>query len=203
MMEEYNANQTTLKILGLYSNDYNKLMHVREIARAAKIDVKTAQLQLRKLERINILSSSMNGRNREYRLNLDNLTAKQYMVMAETFTSIRYLQENFLVKKIVDEIGDLIEGVAVLFGSFAKGQATEASDIDIFVIGKKPDADDAVQQTGDRVGRVINIKTSSRKQFSKGLEDKDPLVSEVVSNHIILKGAEAFCDIMWRYYYAR
>ena len=199
MMEEYNINQTTLKILGLYSNDYSKPMHVREIARETKADVKTVQLQLRRLEKINVLSSVMKGRNREYRLNIGNLITRHHMVMAETFASIGYLRENFLIKKVVDEIGDRIEGVAVLFGSFAKGQATKESDIDIFVIGKKPDAD-AVRRTGDRVGRVISIKTSSRKQFSKGLEDKDPRVSEMVSNHLILKGADEFCDIMWRYY---
>jgi len=120
-MEEYNINQTTLKILGLYSNDYSKPLHVRKIARETKTDVKTIQLQLRRLEKVNVLSSILNGRNREYRLNLGNLIVKQYMVMAETFASISYLSENFLIKKVVDEIGDLIEGVVVLFGSFAKG----------------------------------------------------------------------------------
>jgi len=34
----------------------------------------------------------------------------------------------------------------------------------------------------------------------KGLENGDPLVREVASNHVVLKGIDEFCDTMWRYY---
>jgi len=57
MLEEYNINQTTLKILGLYRSDYGRSMHLRKIARETKVDVKAVQLQLKRLERLNILSS--------------------------------------------------------------------------------------------------------------------------------------------------
>jgi hypothetical protein len=33
-----------------------------------------------------------------------------------------------------------------------------------------------------------------------GLRSNDPLIKEVVSNHIILKGIDEFCDIMWSYH---
>jgi hypothetical protein len=33
-----------------------------------------------------------------------------------------------------------------------------------------------------------------------GMEGGDPLVREVVSNHVVLKGVEDFCEAMWRYY---
>ena len=199
MMEEYNINQTTLKILRLYSADYSKSLHVREIAREIKVDVKAVQLQLKRLERVNILSSVLKGRNKEYSLNLGNLIAKYFMIMAETFASVSYLRENFLIKKIVGEIADQIEGAIVLFGSFAKGQATKESDIDIFVIGKKPGIGLA-KKAGDIVNRVISVKSSSKKQFLKGLENNDPLIKEVVSSHIVFEGTDEFCDIMWRYY---
>ncbi|MHB8545492.1 MAG: hypothetical protein ACYDAJ_01835 [Nitrosotalea sp.] len=52
MLEEYNINQTTLKILGLYLDDYKKSLHLREISRETKIDVKAIQLQLKKLEKM-------------------------------------------------------------------------------------------------------------------------------------------------------
>ena len=56
MLEKYNITQTTLKILGLYTNNYKKSLHLREISRQTKVDVKAIQLQLKKLEAINILS---------------------------------------------------------------------------------------------------------------------------------------------------
>lgn len=200
MMKEYNINQTTLKILGLYSNDYSKSLHLREIAREIRIDVKAVQLQLKKLEKINILSSVLKGRNKEYRLNLDNLITKYYMSMAETFASISYLGQNFLIKKVADEIGNQIEGIIMLFGSFAKSQATKESDVDIFVISEKKPNSNAMLEAGELVGRVISVKSSSKERFMRGLEDKDPLISEVVSSHVILKGVDGLCDIIWRYH---
>ncbi len=200
MLEKYNINQTTLKILGLYSTDYAKSMHLRAIARETGVDVKAVQLQLKRLEKMNILSSVLKGRNKEHRLNLSNSLAKYYMVMAETFACIGYLRRNFLIKKIVDEIANKIDGVIVLFGSFAKGQATKDSDVDIFVISEKKPNRLVIEEAGSLVARVISMKSMSRNQFMRGLADKDPLVNEIISNHITLKGMDEFCDIMWRYH---
>ncbi len=97
MMEKYNINQTTLKILALYRNNYNVSLHVREISRKTNVDVKAVQLQLKRLEGSNILSSTLKGKNKEYRLNLSNLTAKHYMTMAEEFSTIIFLSKSFMI----------------------------------------------------------------------------------------------------------
>jgi len=199
MMEKYNINKTTLKILGLFLGDYSRSLHVREIARDVDVDVKAVGLQLRRLENINVLSSIIKGRNKEYRLKLDNLVAKYYMILAETFASIRYLEKNFLIKRLISETGDKLEGTTMLFGSFAKGEMTEESDIDLFIISdRKPNAD-VIRETGSLIDREVNLKSTNMKQFLNGLMDNDPLIMEVVSNHIVLKGIDDFCEIMWRY----
>ena len=200
MMEQYNINQTTLRILGLYASDYKKSLHLREIARETKVDVKAVQLQLKRLEKRNILSSIMNGRNKEYYLNLSNSISKYYMILAETFASLSYLGKNFLIKKVIDEIGNHIEGTIILFGSFAKGQISETSDIDLFVVTEKKLDRSIFMKAGNLIGRETSVKSSTRRQFLKGLENGDPLVREVVSNHVVLKGIDEFCDTMWRYY---
>ncbi|MDE1838680.1 MAG: nucleotidyltransferase domain-containing protein [Thaumarchaeota archaeon] len=200
MLEEYNINQTTLKILGLYLNDYKKSLHLREISRETEIDVKAIQLQLKKLEKINVLSSVIRGRNKDYHLNLNNVTTKYYLVMAEVFISIIYLKKNFLIKKIVDEIENKIHEPIILFGSFAKGTYTKDSDVDVFIISDKKISTSSIIEAANMVGREISLKSASRQQFLEGLRNNDPLIKEVVSNHIILKGADEFSDIMWCYY---
>lgn len=202
-MEEYNINQTTLKILGLYASDYGKSLHLREIARETGVDVKAVQLQLKRLERVNVVSSVMRGRNKEYRLNLGNLMSRYYMVLAETFASVSYLGANFLVKKVVGGIGDRVEGTVILFGSFARGEATKGSDIDLFVIGDEKIDKSTINEVGNLVGREISVKSSDKGQFLKGLGEGDPLIREVVSSHVVLKGVDEFCDIMWRYHAKR
>lgn len=197
MLEEYNINQTTLKILGLYLDDYKKSLHLREISRKTKIDVKAIQLQLKKLEKINVLSSIIRGRNKDYRLNLNNVTTKYYLVMAEIFVSIIYLKKNFMIKKIVGEIENKIHDPLILFGSFAKGTYTKESDVDVFIISDKKINTSSIIEATNMVGREISLKSANRQQFLEGLRNNDPLIKEVVSNHIILKGADEFSDIMW------
>lgn len=203
MLEEYNINQTTLKILGLYLDDYKKSLHMREISRKTKIDVKAIQLQLKKLEKINVLSSIIRGRNKDYRLNLNNVTTKYYLVMAEIFVSIIYLKKNFMIKKIVEEIENKIHDPLILFGSFAKGTYTKESDVDVFVISDKKINTSSIIEATNMVGREISLKSANRQQFLEGLRNNDPLIKEVVSNHIILKGADEFSDIMWCYHAVR
>src|SRR5579864_7161041 len=200
MLEEYNINQTTLKILELYLDDYKKSLHLREISREAQIDVKAIQLQLQKLEKINVLSSIIRGRNKDYSLNLNNVTTKYYLIMAEIFASIIHLKKNFMIKKIVEEIENKIHDPLILFGSFAKGTYTKESDVDIFMIGDKKINTGLIIEATSMVGRKISVKSTSREQFLEGLRNNDPLIKEIVSNHIVLKGADQFSDIMWCYH---
>jgi len=202
MMQKYNINQTTLRIVGLYRSDYLKSLHVREIARETGVDVKAIHLQLKRLEKANVLSSTLKGRNKEYSLNLSNLLTKYYLVLAEAYASITYLGKNFLVKRIIDELSEQIEGVIILFGSYAKGQTTGESDIDLFIITEEEVAVDVAKEIGDLTGRDINIKSANKMRFLRGLERNDPLMKEVVSDHIVLKRIDNFCDTLW-YFYAR
>jgi predicted nucleotidyltransferase len=200
MLEKTNITQTTLKILHLYNDNYAKSLHLREIARKTMTDVSTTQQQLIKLEKINVLSSTIKGKNKEYVLNLDNLIAKYYLIMAETFAAVVYLQKNFIIKKVLTEIENKMDGSLVLFGSFAKVTHNKESDIDLFVIDGKKIEKDMILKTASLIGRDINIKSTTESKFSNSLKNNDPLINEVVSNHIVLKGADKFCDIMWRYY---
>ena len=49
--------------------------------------------------------------------------------------TIEYLDNNFEVKKLVSETTGNLGKTALLFGSFAKGNMTQESDIDILIIG--------------------------------------------------------------------
>jgi predicted nucleotidyltransferase len=203
MMKKYNINQTTLKLLGLYRSNYTTSFHVREAARKTRIDVKAIQLQLKMLEKINVASSTQKGRNKEYSLNLNNYLTKYYMILAETFASITYLSKNFEVKKLISEIGNKIGDSVLLFGSFAKGEMTQESDIDLLVIGdRKPDLD-AVREVGRLMGREISVKSTTEEKFLEGLTNSDPLMLEVATNHVILKGVDTVCNAMWLYYAKR
>ncbi len=200
MMEEYNINQTTLKVLGLYTRNYRRSLHLRAIARETDVDVKTIQIQLRRLESINVVSSSVKGKNKEYSLNLGNQITKYYMILGETFASLVFVAKHFVIKKIQGEIADKIIGTVILFGSFAKGQTRKDSDVDLLVLSGKRIDRNMIGEAGSLVDRKISVKLMRREQFAEGLGRNNPLVREVVQNHVVLSGVDDLCDILWRFY---
>jgi predicted nucleotidyltransferase len=200
MIDTHAINRTTLRILGLYRNDYAKSLHPREIARELNVSANTSDQQLKRLETMRVLVRTRKGKNVDYSLNLENIIAKYYMFLAETFATVTFLEDHFLIKKIIRELDEHAEGAIILFGSFAKGQATELSDIDLFVLTDQEPDTRAIIEVETLVGREINVKSTTTRQFFEGLQHGAPLIWEVVADHIVLKGIDTFCDAMWRHY---
>jgi predicted nucleotidyltransferase len=125
------------------------------------------------------------------------------MTLAETYTTINYLNQNYEIKKLITETENQLGNTAILFGSFVKQETTPESDIDILIIThEKPDTN-AINETGKLINRDINIKQTTEEQFQKGLQNNDPLINEIIANHILLKGIDNICNIMWRHYAGR
>ncbi len=202
MMGKYNINQTTLKILSLYRADYAKSLHLREIARETKIDVNPISRQLKRLEENRLLNSKEKGRNREYSLDLTNTTTLYYMTMAEAYVTIAYLGENFPIKRLMDSTSQHINVIILLFGSYATGTKRRESDIDLFLISGSVSRGKKLRSEGRLLNREVNVKTSDPDSFLQGLRRRDPLIMEILSDHIILKGIDPFCNLLWSHYAA-
>jgi predicted nucleotidyltransferase len=203
-MEKKDTIPTAFKIIYEYSNDYHKSMHLRELARAIKIDHKAVGLQLKRLEQANVLSSATKGKNLEYRLNLNNIITKYYMVISEIFAAKNLIESKFLIKKLINGIDKEVDGPIILFGSFSNGKETRDSDVDIMILTDRTINSSnnyrIFGSVGSEINREINIKKVTRDGLISGLSKKDPFVLEVINNHIILKGTEEFCNILWEYY---
>jgi DNA-binding MarR family transcriptional regulator len=234
----YNAphlNQTTLKILALYRSNYQHSFHIRDICQKIEVDIKAVSTQLRRLEEANILKSASKGNLKEYRLNLQNQLTKYYLILAETYTTLSFIDRKFEIKRLLEELTDseqttetfdsLLPGVVILFGSFASEREDDRSDIDLLTVfqpyGKGAIGNVESNLTGDRVnnfaadhtsvgsavrnigtalGREINVKSMTPRQFMSGLRQASPFERQVVANHIVLQNIDRFCDLLWRFF---
>lgn len=190
-------------ILNLYRSDYSSKYHVREMAKLLKKSHVTLLPHLKLLEKEKVLLSKTEGKNRKYSLNFENIITKKYMLFSEIVESINFLNDYFLLKRITSEINKLnLQGTIVLFGSYAKRTFNKDSDIDLFYIGHiTPNKIKMVKKIGRVYRKTINIKKSTN--FESALKKKDPLIIEIIKNHIILQNTEKFIDILWRYYYEK
>jgi len=50
------------------------------------------------------------------------------------------------------------------------------------------------------MSREINMKSTGKKHFLNGLMENDPLIKEVVSSHIVIKGIDDLVEIMRLYH---
>ncbi|MCW4044501.1 MAG: nucleotidyltransferase domain-containing protein [Candidatus Bathyarchaeota archaeon] len=202
-MEEKTAN--SFRILALYRTDYAASLHARAMAKLLNTSHMTLLPHLKKLEQHKILQSKKEGRNKQYTLNKDNTLTKHHLIITEELTTITYLQKNFLIKKLNQHLTNTdTTNPLILFGSYAKGYATEESDIDLFIIGKTtPNQLSQIKKFETTFGKKINIKTATADNFNAGLRTGDILIKEIVRNHIILQNADPFVTTLWRFHTER
>lgn len=190
-----------LGIIGLYRGDYLAVFHIREMAKQLGTSHVALRPHLKSLEEERILDSHTKGRNREYSLNLSNISTKKYMVLAEEAAAIDYLEKVFFVKMLLKEMQDFrVEGTIALFGSQVKGYSTDASDFDLLHVGNltEKQAKD-IRSFGSIYRKRIDLKRISLRDFKDCLRKRDVLIWQVVSDHIILQGSSLWVDILWMY----
>jgi predicted nucleotidyltransferase len=202
-MEEKITNN--FKILALYRTDYSASIHIRAMAKLIGTSHVALLPYLKRLEELKILYSEKTGKNKQYRLNKDNILTKHYLTVTEELATIDYLEKKFLIKKFAEHLASMdIMNPLILFGSYTKDYATEESDIDLFCIGKIPDDQiSQIKKFESTFGKKINIKTATTENFNTGLRTGDILIKEIVKNHIILQNADLFVTLLWRYYAER
>jgi predicted nucleotidyltransferase len=81
---------------------------------------------------------------------------------------------------------------ALIYGSFASGEESESSDVDLLIIG---DVDEekvlkAISQIESKVGREINYILWSEKEFANRIESRHHLLIDIVGKPVIMLTGE-------------
>src|SRR3989344_2668269 len=120
--------------------------------------------------------------------------------------------ENFLKlpKKIINSASEFLNEmqekplIALVFGSFAKGNYTGNSDIDVLLVFQKIINQADIENTAKRIGMRTNTKITpvyvDYGQFEKNFLNKNHEFSnEIRQNVIILAGIEHYYRLLWRF----
>jgi uncharacterized protein len=174
MYTKLTLSETMLKALCLFPTLTTE-HHIREVARLMSISPRTAQLTLEALEERGALISRTRGRNRVYRL---QKAGWRYVLLAEHYKTISFLETHPHLERVLDPI----EGIGIIYGSYAKGTETRSSDLDLFIAG-----------TGTppkRTGIRIQTTTYPLEAFERGIAT-DAYLREVIEHRVVISGAEA------------
>ena len=192
MYDKINITENSLQVLSLFANGFDREYYIREVEKLLKISPRTAQLILEDLENKGIIESKTRGKIKSYKLQVNELS-KRYLIFVEQYKSIAFMEKNLLVKEIIEKISPFIEGIGIVFGSYAKETANKESDLDIFIAGNYEKEE--VKKVSRNLGIEISVKCYPLKIFEKNIK-QDILLKEILKNHIVFLNPEQFVKIV-------
>ena len=182
-----------LNVIALYSGDYKTKFYLRQISKLAKIPLKTCQNILVNLEKERILKSKIEGKNKYFSLNLENISTKSFLLKAEIHKTDTFLEKYPEFKTFLKS--NNTNSVLIVFGSFAKLKANKDSDLDLFIISNKEE-----KLPFYLLPYKIHQNKLKEESFKKAIFEKETLIKEIEENHIILNNPSPYVNIMWEYY---
>ena len=181
--------QKRYKITNLYLSNFKAKYYLREISKLSKLPLRTTQRLLNQLEKEKIIKAKREGKNRYYFLNLQNVKTKFYLLIAEIYKTLNFLERHPVFNLFLKE---KINSCLVIFGSFAEFKESKTSDLDLLIIGNEP--------SFVLLPYKIHKIKLTKSEFRKALINNEPLIKEIIKNHIILTRHSFFLEELWDYY---
>jgi predicted nucleotidyltransferase len=172
--------KTKKEILKLLFSFPEKKFYLSEIARKINSSIGSCQRELEKLVKSNILSSKKKNNLKLYFVDKKN-----------TF----YNDLKNIINKTIGLEGKIKTGVkrvkgvefAFIFGSYVKGNFSNDSDIDLFLIGdiSEDEVFEKFRAVEKEIGREINYHIYSKSEFKKKFKS-DSFLQNIIKNNIFL-----------------
>lgn len=174
--------KTRLSILVLLFMNEEKSFYLREIIEILNMGSGTVQRELDNLVGAHIITKSPSGNQVHYQANPHSSVfheLKSIIVKTAGVTD--------LVREALSKLAGKID-FAFIYGSFAAGDFSEKSDIDILIVGRLTfkDAVVALAEPQEKIGREINPTVYSRKTYHKKLRESDHFLSDILSKKILM-----------------
>lgn len=175
------GSKTRIVLLSKLMMNPDRSFYIRELSKNLKIPYGMLYKEEKNLVSLGIVNEEKRGK----------------VTLVSVNRSLPYFTElKELLTKTVG-LGDLIREVllglkgilyALVYGSFASGEETESSDVDLLIVGsvKEEDVLKAISQIERKLGREVNYILWSEKEFAKRVKSEHHLLTDIVSKPIIM-----------------
>jgi uncharacterized protein len=161
-------------------------LHVREIERRSGLTIGTIQQELKKLVRLDLIKKRKDGNRLYYEANREHpLCPDIRNLVLKTTGLVDFFREALKANPNIK--------LAFVFGSIARHEEKDKSDVDLMVIGNigMRQLTGLLSGVSARLGREINPHILSIKEFLKRKRDKDHFLIQVLeSPRIFIIGSE-------------
>lgn len=147
-----------------------------ELQKKTKLSKATLAKWLNFLEKEELISLKQIGRNKLYRIKNENCLVKQFKVL-----------DNLSALGFLARLSNKLNLKIYLFGSAARGEDKEDSDLDLLVLGKvkKEELWPEIKKYSKQLGKALKLQIFTLTEWSI-LQEKDPAFYERVEKDKIL-----------------
>ena len=169
MLQKYNL----YKLLKIFLDNPTESFRLRELSRLSKISPPSVMNYLKEFEEKGLIKKYLKREIPFYQAVRDDEDFKHYKIIS----ILSELHESSLIEFLWDKLSP--EAI-ILYGSYAKGESVEGSDIDIFVIGKEKKLE--LKNFEKKLGKIIHLMfMENPAKIPKELKNN-------LINGIVLKG---------------
>ena len=194
--------ETKLKIIWELEKRHEGI-HFREISRLVKSGLPNIKRFLDKFEKEGVVRKVNEANLVKFKLKESQKT----LAYLKQLNTERYL---LLPVKVQDAVNEFLNELEIkpliflIFGSYARGNHTKDSDIDILLIFQKVEGDKDIENTAKKVSMRTNTKINpvylDYKNFERNFLDKEHDFSrEIRRNVIVIHGIENYYHLLWRF----
>lgn len=174
-IEQMFGNKSLLKVLLFFIRNPSAKISQTELKNKARLTRTTLIWCARSLVSNRLVVEQKIGTTKLYSLNTKNTIVKQLKRL------------DTLLQLDVEKIKERIEGEIYLYGSAARGEDVEKSDIDLIIIGnaKKVQLIEEIETISGKIGKNVKIQIFSYSEWS-AFARKDPAFYERVEKDKVL-----------------
>lgn len=180
LLAEILSSKVRAELFRLLFDSHTPELHMREIERQSELAIGTIQQDLRKLTKLDLVTSHRDGNRLYYRANANHpLFQEIKTLVVKTTGALPLLTEAFRSKKVSGQ-----EVLSVfIFGSIARGEERAESDIDLMVIGNigLRKVSHLLSGMSEKLGREINPYVLTAHDFKRRLSSQDHFLTQVMS----------------------
>ena len=178
-----------LKIINYLGKNISKRFTMHELSKLLKIPYASFHRVVQEMKDLLIVEPT--GKAKTLQLNLESKVIMSYLSISSEEEKKEYLKKEHIIRMMEKDIET--EDIVLLFGSYAKKEYTERSDIDIIIINKDGKKSISFSQFEMLFKKEVNPVFFTKKEFRMMLCEKEENVGkQALKNHIVLKNPEKF-----------
>jgi len=187
MIETLMGSRLRAKVLGWLFSHPDERYFVRQLTLLVKEDSTNVSRELARLERVGILVSATEGKQKYYQANRHNPVFSELHSLILKTVGVA----DIIRKALESRISDI--ALAFIFGSVAGKTENRFSDIDLLIVGDITFGEivDLLSPAEETLGRELNTVVYSSNEFKSRLSENRNFISNILSgNKIFIVGDE-------------